>query len=370
MTAPATARGSFDLPEERAASEPPEARGLERDEVRLLVARPQGIEHAVFRDVGSFLQPGDLVVVNTSATLPAAVDGTRDGRAIIVHFSAPLDDGSWTLELRSPDGSGPLLDGTAGEVIELEAGGRAEVLSAYGGVEGRSRMLRTRLYLDGPAEDYLARVGRPISYPYVPKRWPLAVYQTVFAREPGSAEMPSAARPFTAELVTDLVTRGIALAPVVLHTGVSSFERGETPPPEGFRVPRSTARAVNDTRAAGGRVVAVGTTVTRALETAADRGGIVRSMAGWTDLVLSPDRPVMVVDGLITGWHAPEASHHLLLEAVAGADLVGNAYGAALEERYLWHEFGDVCVFLPQHLRPRFRPVRKKRGPELVATRD
>lgn len=343
----ATASLSFDLGDERVATAPPEGRGLERDEVRLLVARPHGMEHSVFRALGDFLDPGDLLVVNTSATLPAAVEGTRANDTVVVHFSAPLDDGSWSLELRSPDGSGPLLDGRAGEVLMLQGGARLEVVSAYAGIEGHSRMLKARLYPDGTVEGYLARVGRPISYSYVPQRWPLSMYQTVFAREPGSAEMPSAARPFTAELVTELVSRGVAFAPVVLHSQVSSLERGEAPLPERFRVPASTARLVNDTRAAGGRVVAVGTTVTRALETAADANGIVTPSAGWSDLVLGPDRPRRVVDGLVTGWHAPHASHQSLLQAVAGAESVAEAYEAALEEGYLWHEFGDACLLLP-----------------------
>jgi S-adenosylmethionine:tRNA ribosyltransferase-isomerase len=176
---------------------------------------------------------------------------------------------------------------------------------------------------------------------------PLIEYQTVFAREPGSAEMPSAGRPFTAELVVDLVTRGIGVAPITLHTGVSSQEPGEPPQSEPFRVPESTARAVNATRAWGGRVVAVGTTVTRALESATDEAGIVRAARGWTDLVLGPNRPARVVNGLVTGWHAPGASHLDLLEAVAGPDLVERAYRAAVRQRYLWHEFGDSCLLLP-----------------------
>jgi S-adenosylmethionine:tRNA ribosyltransferase-isomerase len=194
---------------------------------------------------------------------------------------------------------------------------------------------------------WLASSGRPIAYDYVPRHWPLASYQTVFAREPGSAEMPSAGRPFTDRLLTDLVTRGVALAPVLLHTGVSSLERGEPPLPEWFRVPAATARLVESTRRAGGRIVAVGTTVTRALESVAAADGSVAAGEGWTDLVLGPDRPARVVDGLVTGWHEPGASHLLLLEAVAGARLVQSAYLAAASAGYLWHEFGDSALLLP-----------------------
>ncbi len=192
----------------------------------------------------------------------------------------------------------------------------------------------------------MAAHGRPITYAYVPQRWSPHYYATVFGRIPGSAEMPSAARPFTDRLVLDLVTRGIAVAPVTLHTGVSSPETGEPPSPERFEVPAATARQVEQTRAAGGRVIAVGTTVTRALESAVESSGRVRPAAGWTELVLGPERSARVVDGLITGWHAPGASHLDLLVAVAGADLVRAVYAAALETGYLWHEFGDSALLL------------------------
>jgi S-adenosylmethionine:tRNA ribosyltransferase-isomerase len=153
--------------------------------------------------------------------------------------------------------------------------------------------------------------------------------------------------------VTDLVRAGVAVAPVTLHAGVSSLEPGEAPPPERYQVPASTAALVNHTRDHGGRVVAVGTTVTRALETVAGPQGGVWAGAGWTDLVLEPARPARVVAGLVTGWHAPDASHLLLLAAVGGADLVAEAYAAALAEGYLWHEFGDSCLLLPGRERGR-----------------
>jgi S-adenosylmethionine:tRNA ribosyltransferase-isomerase len=201
--------------------------------------------------------------------------------------------------------------------------------------------------VEGDVVSYLARHGRPIRYSYVPRPWPIDYYQTVFARRPGSAEMPSAARPFSTELVSALVADGIAIAPITLHAGVSSAEAGEPPFPELFHVPPATARLVNLTRATGGRVVAVGTTVTRALESAADADGVVGAALGWTDLVLGPHRPCRVVDGLITGWHEAGASHLLLLEAVAGPDLVATAYREAVEHSYLWHEFGDSALLLP-----------------------
>ncbi|HVM34473.1 MAG TPA: S-adenosylmethionine:tRNA ribosyltransferase-isomerase [Actinomycetota bacterium] len=340
-----TTQGWFELPDELAAGEPPEARGIERDEVRLLVASRAVMQHVRFRNLGDFLAAGDVLVVNTSATLPAAVDGRRAGSSVVVHFSAPVGNGLWMIELRSDDGSRALLDAAPGEVVDLAAGAGAEVV-ATSGIEGRNRVVTASISVEGTVEDYLAHAGRPIAYPYVARRWPLATYQTVFATEPGSAEMPSAGRPFSTELVTSLIARGVVIVPVVLHTGVSSLERGEPPLPERVRVPPATARAVNSARAAGSRVVAVGTSVARALETAADGAGSVTAVAGWTDLVLGPGRPARIIDGLITGWHTPDASHQLLLQAVAGRELVHRAYRAALQERYLWHEFGDACLFL------------------------
>lgn len=340
MTAP-----EFELPRELEAGEPPP----ERDAVRLLVADPTGMRHVRFADFARQLAPGDLVVVNTSATLAAEVDGVRDDTPVIVHFSATLDGehrGEYVVELRPPwPYPGAVTDARPGESIELPDGVRLVLVDLH--PHGQSRLWRARFDVDGGLAPYLARHGRPIRYDYVRRPHPLTDYQSVFAAEPGSAEMPSAGRPFTTQIVTDLAIRGVAVAPITLHTGVSSQEIGEPPQAEPFRVPAATARLVNGTRAAGGRVVAVGTTVTRALESAADGDGVVREAHGWTTLVLGPQRPARVVNGLVTGWHAPGASHLNLLRAVAGIELVDAAYRQALRDQYLWHEFGDSCLLLP-----------------------
>lgn len=338
----------FHRPEGSDAVEPPEARGVARDAVRLLVARRGGVSHARFADLADYLRPGDLLVVNNSATLPAAVDGRRGGRPIAVHFSTARAEKVWVVELR-PAGNptGHLPDVRPGERIDLPGGAAVVIGPSYPGpgVKG-ARLWVARVIVEGPVGSYLARYGRPIRYSYVPRQWPLHYYQTVFARRPGSAEMPSAARPFTTELVTALVAAGIAIAPITLHAGVSSAEAGEPPTLELFEVPAATARLVNSTHSAGGRVIAVGTTVTRALESAANAGGAVRQALGRTDLVLGAPHPCRVVDGLITGWHDAGASHLLLLEAVAGPDLVAMAYREAAEHGYLWHEFGDSALLL------------------------
>jgi S-adenosylmethionine:tRNA ribosyltransferase-isomerase len=331
-----------------AASRPPEQRGLSRDGVRLLAATPDGVVHARFSDLPRFLSAGDLLVVNTSATIAAAVSGRRgDGRAVAVHLSAVLEDATWVVELRADAADrGQVTDALSGETVWLPAGESITLLDRYPD-PAATRLWRAAATVSGEAGDYLAQHGRPIRYSYVPEQWPLAAYQTVFARDAGSAEMPSAGRPFTAELVTRLISAGVFFAPVTLHAGVASLEAGEPPLPERFTVPEPTAQLVNLTRAAGRRVIAVGTTVTRALETAAGPDGTTRASRGWTRLVLGAGRPARVVTGLITGWHEPRSSHLALLQAVAGPTLVHTAYAAAEESGYLWHEFGDSCLLLP-----------------------
>jgi S-adenosylmethionine:tRNA ribosyltransferase-isomerase len=333
-----------DVPVRLEAHEPPEERGDGRDDVAMLVAtRADGaLEHVRFRDLPRFLRAGDLLVVNTSATLPAALDGRIGGRTVTLHLSSPAPDGHWVVELR--DGFDRLRPPPAGTRVELPAGAHADLLAPYARGD---RLAVARLELGAPLEDYLRRHGRPIRYRHAPELRPLDAYQTIFAREPGSAEMPSAARPFTPELVTELVSRGVLIAPLTLHAGVSSPERGETPQPERYRVPETTARLVNVVHLWGGRVIAVGTTVVRALESVAEPDGAVAAGDGWTSLVVTPERGLRAVDGLLTGWHEPEASHLQMLEAAAGTDLLDRSYRAAEARGYRWHEFGDLHLILP-----------------------
>jgi S-adenosylmethionine:tRNA ribosyltransferase-isomerase len=346
-------RTRFTVPPGQHATRPPEMEGRGRDEVRLLVATPDGVWDRQFTHLPQVLRPGDLLVVNTSRAVPSAVDAHRsDGSPVVIHVAgpAPTGAGTWVVELRRPDGTGPVADGRSGEVITDVAGARIVLRRPADGTGSRlwSAAVRVPSSERGSGVvDHLHRVGRPVTYGHLEGRYDAAAYETVFGRHWGSAEMPSAARPFTDALVTELVVRGVHLAPVLLHTGLSSPEVGEPPQPERYEVPPATAALAEHVRGRGGRVVAVGTTVTRALETAARRDGTLRAGAGWTDLVLGPDRPARVVDGLVTGWHEPEASHLLLLEAVAGPDLVSAAYDAAVATGYRWHEFGDAALFLP-----------------------
>jgi S-adenosylmethionine:tRNA ribosyltransferase-isomerase len=343
---------AFELPQALEATAPPEARGGARDAVRLMVADARGdhITHAAFTELPEFLAAGDLVVINVSQTLPAAVAATRaDGTAVRVHFAtrAPGLDEQWrVVELRSADGANPAR-GRAGETLALPGpDGAHPSLALVAPYASGSRLMLARLDGAGTVEDLLRHHGQPIRYGYVRGAWPLEAYQNVYARVPGSAEMPSAGRPITLRLISELVTRGIAIAPITLHTGVSSPERHEPPFPEEYEVPQATARLVNLTREARGRVIAVGTTVVRALETVARADGSVAAGAGWTNLVIDPDRGVHAVDGLITGWHEPEASHLWMLAALAGEPFLERCYHAALEHGYLWHEFGDSHLIL------------------------
>ncbi|MFE6981688.1 S-adenosylmethionine:tRNA ribosyltransferase-isomerase [Streptomyces griseus] len=418
------------MPDDLSARVPAEQRGAGRDDVRLLVSRGRAVSHRAFRELPGELRAGDVLVVNTSMTLPAAVNGRVGGERVVVHFSTRGADGRWAVELRAPGAAGvtgPRPGGPAGAVVRLP-GGRTLVIEEPLGPASGARLWWARVPepmsgsgpgsasaprpewrpmsvpeqdpmpeagsapeagsesprglapeaepVHGPVQEsgaahgpvpeaaakavrgpvsvpvpeFLRRYGRPIRYGYTERDQPLSAYQTVFAAPSpdgsGSAEMPSAARPFTAALVAELVRRGVLFAPLSLHTGVASAEAHEPPYPERFSVPAATAWLVNAVRTAGGRVIAVGTTAVRALESAAGADGVVRPVTGWTDLVVTPRRGVRVVDGLLTGLHEPRASHLLMLEAVAGREALRLGYEAALQERYLWHEFGDVHLVL------------------------
>jgi S-adenosylmethionine:tRNA ribosyltransferase-isomerase len=319
------------------AREPAEVRGHGRDDVRLLIARRGSgeLEHARFAELPELLDPGDLLVINTSATLPAAL--AVQGSDLRVHLSSPAPDHGgnvWLVELRL---AGERFDGgDEGDVLALPGHAAATLLRR------RGRLWLASLDLATSMPHYLARHGAPIRYRHSSRDWPLERYQTVYANAPGSAEMPSAGRAFTPELVTQLVARGIDVAPLVLHTGVSSLEAGERPHAEWYSVPRFTAERVKLTRALGGRAIAVGTTVVRALESSVGEAG-----EGWADLVIEPTTPIRTLDGLLSGFHDHDSSHLALLEAVAGRELLERSYEEATAAGYLRHEFGDLHLILP-----------------------
>ena len=328
----------FVLPRELEAHEPPEARGLARDEVRLLVSHLDShlVEHRQFTGLPAALRAGDVVIANDSATVPAALRARRmDGALIALHISTRLPADLWVVEPRR-------VSARTDERLALDDGGEARLLARYPGSE---RLWIARFSTD--VDQLMARYGRPISYPYVPDRWPLEMYQTVYAGPPGSAEMPSAGRAFSPDVLEQLAHRGIQFLTLTLHTGVASLEGHEKPYAEEYWVPERTARAVREARQDGRRVIAVGTTVVRALESAVLEGeGDVVASHAWTDLMITPERGVQVVDSLLTGFHEPKASHLAMLEAIAGRCHLEHAYAAALEGRYLWHEFGDLHLIL------------------------
>jgi S-adenosylmethionine:tRNA ribosyltransferase-isomerase len=334
--------------------------------------------------------------LNTSDTLAAALTGvTRHGERVEVHLSTldpaavgPVADQTqpdpsgypaalrstrsrWIVEVRTGGGPGGALGGEPSEVDRAAESIRLAGGGVLRGVRptGSRRLWSAELVTPVPLLGWLTEHGDPIRYRYVSARWPLSAYRTTYADTPGSAEMPSAGRAITPSVLHRLHARGVRVAGLLLHTGVSSLEAGDGPHQEWFEVPAATAAAVADTRAAGGRVVAVGTTVVRALESAAavadaaaadaaggplasapesnTAGGPVAS-AGWTDLVITPERGVHTVDGLLTGWHEPAASHLLMLAAVAGRRLLVDSYAEALRAGYRWHEFGDLHLLLPR----------------------
>lgn len=345
----------FDLPANLEAGEPPEARGLGRDEVRLMVSRPSddSIEHVGFRDLPEVLRPGDVLAINTSGTRKASLPAIRaDGSELRLHLSTRLPAEMWMVEMRSSDGTLPFLHARPGEVMALPGGGSAHLHAPYrpelrDGPGADVRLWIATLALPYDVDTYMDVYGAPIRYGYVRENWPIEVYQNVYATEAGSAEMPSAGRAFTPEVITKLVAKGIQVAPLILHTGVASLEADEPPFEEYYRVPGESARAINLARENDGRIIAVGTTVVRALETVADRAGKVSHGEGWTSLVISPQRPMRIVDGLLTGFHEPRASHLAMLQALAGLKHLQLTYEAALNEGYLWHEFGDLHLILP-----------------------
>ena len=327
------------------AHEPAELRGHGRDDVRLLVAHRDGfISRARFAELPELLAPGDLLAINTSATLPASLVVRGAQPDLRLHLSSPSPDRgdrAWLVELRR--GAERFRGGAEGDVLLLPDGGTAVLLERDPG----GRLWLAQLQLPASVPHYLDRHGEPIRYRHAAQAWPLERYQTVYANAPGSAEMPSAGRAFTPELITQLVAAGIDVAPLVLHTGVSSLEAGEAPHAEWYRVPRFTAERINLARRLGGRVIAVGTTAVRALESAATDDGMVREAEGWTELVIEPETPIKAVDGLLSGFHDRDSSHLAMLEAIGGADLLERSYEEAADAGYLRHEFGDLHLILP-----------------------
>lgn len=335
---------TFERPEGAFARLPPEKRGHGRDDVRLLVTSRGGHRHARFEDLPTFLERGDLLVVNESAAIPASLAAEGRLGPILLNLSTRFRPDLWIAEPRWAAGKPGPLPVEPGEELRVGAAG-VRLLSEYPGIP--------RLWFalaDRPFDALVADVGRPIHYGYT-DAWPLDVYRTEFSRVPGSAEMPSAARPITPRVRASLEEAGIGFAPILLHAGVSSLEiesptvEGQAMYPEPFSVSPGTALAVNRTHAAGHRVIAVGTTAVRALESAWTPEGV-RAVSGFTRVFVNPDRGAHAVDGLLTGFHDPVTSHLAMMAAFLGMDGVRSAYAEAVARGYLWHEFGDSHLVL------------------------
>ncbi len=351
MSAPFT----FTLPPELSAKEPPERRGIRRDQVRLLVIdRATGkIEHSHFDKIDNYLRKSDLLVFNSSRTLPASLRGCECGAAhgpcMEVRLAEHLPDDSWLALLLCEQGDPFGCGLREGMRIDFAEGLNANVVTRD---ENIPRLWKLRFSISGTQlVDLIYRLGKPIRYEYVSTPWDLDYYQTVYAKEPGSAEMPSAGRAFTWKLLLDLKRRGIDIGYIVLHTGLSSYMDDELDAQrpaseEEYFVSAATAKKINQTRESGGRVIAVGTTVVRALESVVDPSGRVKEKRGYTRLKIDNRYRLKAADGLLTGLHEPEASHLDLLSAFVPAEKIRAAYEEAIQRKYLWHEFGDLNLIL------------------------
>ena len=329
----------------RVADRTPESRGIARDEVRLLLSGPEQDDDRSFLDLPDVLEPGDLLVVNESATLPASLPAVGPFGPFLLNLSTQYGPGLWLAEPRwshARPGPLPLADGTP-----VEAGGLAATIVARYPSIPRLAFVR----FEGDVARAMERDGRPIRYGYLAEEPSLVAYQTVFARRPGSAEMPSAGRPFSLRVLERLRRRGVVVATVVLHAGVSSLEMGDDVtgapplPPEPYAVPSATVDALAAARRRCARVVAVGTTVVRALESALGPGGL-RPSRGFTRRYVAPPARVATADALLTGFHAASTTHLALLAALAGEEVVERSYRHARDAGYLWHEFGDLQLLL------------------------
>jgi S-adenosylmethionine:tRNA ribosyltransferase-isomerase len=320
----------------------------ERDASRLLVLdRAAGaISHRTFADFPAFPAPGDVLVINDSKVIPARLPARRrGGGAAEVLLVTREAEGTWRALVRPGARIRP------GASLDLGGGDRAEVLAA---LEGGQR--RVRLEGPGGEDAIIARRGQVPLPPYIaraPESADRERYQTVYAAVPGSVAAPTAGLHFTPAILARLVERGVAVARLTLHVGPGTFRpvtADDTAQhrldPEAYDVPEDAARAIAAARGRGGRVWAVGTTVTRTLETAAANDGAVRAGAGWTSLFIRAGHSFGVVDRLLTNFHLPRSTLLMLVCAFAGRDLVMRAYGEAIRQRYRFYSYGDAMLIL------------------------
>lgn len=341
----------FELPRSLACPKPTEERDLSRDDVRLLVTSGESsVIHSHFKCFADYLHKEDVLVVNTSATQGAAFPVMLpDGRQGVVHFSTKVDDERWMIEIREVIGNKTIRwhNGQENMIFELPEGGKIKLLAKYYEKRELLNLWVARFESDLSPQSYMASYGQPIQYENLSQSYPLEYYQTYFSFHPGSSEMPSAGRGFTQPLINKLLDKGVIIAPILLHTGVSSLEENEQPYPEYMEVDHVSASIVNKAKRNGNRIVAVGTTATRAIESATDQHGSVNAHKGYTDLYITADYQMKTINSLLTGFHEPRASHLHMLQSLAGLEHVRRAYAAAISDQYFWHQFGDLHLIIP-----------------------
>lgn len=331
------------LPEELIAQEP----APRRDESRLMVLKKDGgrPEHRVFRDIVRYLEPGDVLVINNTRVLPARLWGKKAGTGtrVEVLLLTRLEDDVWETLVRP----GRRLPPGTEIVFGAELRGRVESVGEDG-----CRHIRFRYR--GDFEQLLDKLGSMPLPPYI-KKQPADPqrYQTVYASDPGSAAAPTAGLHFTPELLAEIRDRGVTVAPVLLHVGLGTFRPVKVEDitshrmhAEYYRITPETARLINEARAAGRRVVAVGTTTTRCLETAGREGDGVRPGSGWTDIFIYPGYTFRVIDGLVTNFHLPRSTLVMMVSALVGRERLLDAYAEAVRQRYRFFSFGDAMLII------------------------
>jgi S-adenosylmethionine:tRNA ribosyltransferase-isomerase len=329
----------FDLPEELIAQTPLARRDASR---LLLLDKETGeIEHRRFYELPGFLREGDCLVLNDSRVLPARLLGCRSsGGGVELVLLRDLGEGRWECLSRPGRKTKPGTELSFGEG-ELTA----TVLEV---AEGGNRIVQ--FHYDGIFLEILERLGRMPLPPYIKAELQDAErYQTVYSREPGSAAAPTAGLHFTDELLETIAAKGVKLCYVTLHVGLGTFRpvkedeiEDHAMHSEFCMIPEETARIVSDTKRGGGRVVAVGTTSCRTLESFAREDGTLPAASGWTDIFIYPGYRFKCVDALVTNFHLPESTLIMLVSALAGRERVLNAYQTAVEERYRFFSFGDA----------------------------
>lgn len=340
----------FELPDHLGCPPPTEDRNLRRDDVRLLVtAGSEPTYHDVFSSLDRYLKAGDVLVVNTSATVasafPVGLPGEKQGT---LHLSNKLNDHEWLFEIREIRGTKNerWKQGEEGMELRLPGGAKLSLKRRYFKETQMLDLWIGELWTDQNETTWMQEHGHPIKYTQLDQSFPLSYYQTLFSFHPGSAEMPSAGRGFTDSLMRKLIKRGVVFAPILLHTGVSSLEEHEKPYPEYMEIDPVSALLINQAKASGRRVIAVGTTAIRAIESAVNESGEVEAFRGNTELFIDADYKMKVADGLLTGFHEPRASHLNMLQSIAGFDHIERAYQEAIEAKYFWHQFGDLHLIL------------------------